>query len=366
MYTTYYSIKGEPFLNKPTPSLFFYSEAHTKAWDFLTGSIESQEPHLMVTGEYGAGKTLLCLKLVDYLRQNDRQPVAYISTPMQSYREVLRRIYTALNIGDIEENADEDALHFRIYRHFESQPNSNLIIILDDVQEYDARQLNQVRLLSTFSHDGFFPIRLFLFGNTAFIQRLNSQDLKPLDQRIKRRYHLTSLTFTEAKEYIFFQLIEAGAQGFPLFPDESIKRIVEFSQGTPRRINNICDMCLLVGSIQGTNTINLDVVQEAAVNLGWEPSPKSRQNSETTESEQPPGTGGDTPQPPQAEAGVPAANTVQAVEPEPPPPVPPPPQADPGLGEAPPERIEINYTVWVWRLAALVAIITLLSITIPM
>ncbi|MGI9273421.1 MAG: AAA family ATPase [Endozoicomonas sp.] len=365
MYTTYYSIKGEPFLNKPTPSLFFYSEAHTKAWDFLTGSIESQEPHLMVAGEYGAGKTLLCLKLADYLKQNDRQPVAYISTPMQSYLEVLRRIYTALDLGPIEEGADEEALHFKIYRHFESQPNNSLIIILDDVQEYDARQLNQIRLLSTFSHDGFFPIRLFLFGNTAFIQRLNSQDLKPLDQRIKRRYHLSNLTFNEAKEYIFFQLIEAGAQGFPLFPDESIERIVALSQGTPRRINNICDMCLLVGSTQGTNTINLDVVQEAAVNLGWEPSPQSIQSSETTESEQLPDAS-DSPPSSQVEAVVPAASSVQAVEPEPPAPVQPLPQEDPGLGEAQPERIQINYTVWGWRLAALLAIMTILTITIPM
>ena len=361
MYTTYYSIKGEPFLNKPTPSLFFYSEAHTKAWDFLTGSIESQEPHLLVTGEYGAGKTLLCLKLVDYLKQNDRQPVAYISTPMQSYREVLRRIYTALNLGAIEESADEESLHFKIYRHFESQPNSSLIIILDDVQEYDARQLNQIRLLSTFSHDGFFPIRLFLFGNTAFIQRLGSQDLKPLDQRIKRRYQLANLTFSEAKEYIFFQLIEAGAQGFPLFPDESIQRIVELSQGTPRRINNICDMCLLVGSSHGTKVINLEVVQEAAVNLAWVPSTKQ---SEPVESEQPPINSIGAAQPVETAATSPAAESVQNVAPEPVAP-PPPPQEDFGLGSPEPEHIQINYVAWGWRLGVLLAIIIILTITIP-
>jgi len=362
VYTTYYSIKGEPFLNKPSPSLFFDSTVHSRAWQFLEASLDSQEPHLMITGEYGAGKTLLSLKLASHLKQQENQPFAYISTPMQSYLEVLRRIYSALDLGEIDETSDEEALHYRIYRHFETHQHSHLIVILDDVQEYDARQLNQIRLLSTFSHDGFFPIRLFLFANTAFTQRLNSQDLRPLDQRIKRRYHLKNLVFSEAKEYIYFQLIKAGAKGSPVFLDESIEYIVNITEGTPRRINNICDMCLLTGSIQGTDIINLDIVREAAANLGWE----------TTTAEQPLH---DTPTntstqhgtkniPTQPDPTPKAPNAGQPIYPQPT--QAPPEPVDVGLGGGGIEVVDIDYKVWGFRLAMVAAITTILSITISM
>jgi len=310
----------------------------------------------MITGEYGAGKTLLSLKLVEHLRAIGDQPFAYISTPMQSYREVLRQICSALELGVVDEHSDEETLHHRIYRHFEGNQNSTLIVILDDTQEYDARQLNQIRLLSTFSHEGFFPIRLFLFANTAFIQRLHSSDLKPLDQRIKRRHRLKNFDFEETKEYIYFQLIEAGASGSPVFPDESIHRIVELTEGTPRRINNICDMCLLTGSILGADIIDLAIVEEAASDLGWAVSPKPEKNSDS------PMRAIVLPAPVNAHAPETAVITAPIAEA---------PettwaqQADLCLGGAE-TTADTDYYIWAWRLVVVLAITAILVVTIPM
>jgi len=389
VYTTYYAIKGEPFLNKPSPGLYYDSAIHHKAWDFLLAGLRSAEPHLMLAGEYGAGKTLLSLKLVEELKKQGHQAFVYISTPMQSYLDVLRRIYTALELGSIDETCDEETLHFRIYRHFETHQHSSLIVILDDVQEYDARQLNQIRLLANYNQEGFFPIRLFLFANTAFRERLKSPDLEPLNQRIKRRHHLSHLTFEEVKEYIYFHLIKAGAEGSPFFPDSSIHRIMELSEGFPRRINNICDMCLLIGGSRGLDIIEPPVVLEAAQNLGLhtepelaelsthsQPLPQTRLevNASSLHVQQQQGEYPFRREAPKSGTYLPTENaTSYTAEQEnltPAAPANPEPDyrrgQDHGLGEAPNSSTEMDYYTWAWRLGVIVLIIAILAVVIPL
>ncbi|MDI3325745.1 AAA family ATPase [Pontibacterium granulatum] len=258
----------EPFLNKTTPELFFESKIHKGAWSFLNASLKSEEPVVLLTGEYGTGKTLLCLKLVETLKQQE-QPYVYISTPMQSYKEALRGICKSLHIEATSEDS-EDSLHRLIYAFFERNPDHTLILLLDDAQEHNSKALNKVRMLVNYNVEGRNPIRLFLVGSPAFVKRLQAPDLEPLDQRIKRRYSMTGLNFIETKEYIYFRLLEAGATGSPFFPDDTIQSIVSITNGIPRRINNICDMCLQIATTGGIDTIKSHVVNEAVTYLGWQ------------------------------------------------------------------------------------------------
>jgi len=157
-----------------------------------------------------------------------------------------------------------------IYSFFEQHPDQTLLLLLDDAQEHNAKALNKVRMLVNYNVDGRNPIRLFLVGSPAFIKRLQAPDLEPLDQRIKRRYSMTGLNFIETKEYIYFRLLEAGATGSPFFPDDAIQSIVDITNGIPRRINNICDMCLQIATTSGIDTIKHHVVDEAVTYLGWQ------------------------------------------------------------------------------------------------
>src|SRR5262249_17289831 len=70
--------------------------------------------------------------------------------------------------------------------------------------------------------------------------------LKHLDQRISLRYHLNTLDYTHTASYIGHRLKMAG-QPNQLFTEEAVKLIFDFTRGTPREINNLCDVALLVG-----------------------------------------------------------------------------------------------------------------------
>jgi cell division septation protein DedD len=95
------------------------------------------------------------------------------------------------------------------------------------------------------------------------LKDLKIQALSSLNQRIKRRYHLTRFSFEDTKNYIFFRLLKSGATGIPAFPEETLQKIFDYSGGIPRLINNICDTCLLIGASKELSTIPPNVVDEA-------------------------------------------------------------------------------------------------------
>ncbi|WP_419811961.1 AAA family ATPase [Bacterioplanoides sp.] len=272
MFNTYHLINKEPFLNRPSAKVFFKSSNHASAWDFLLENIDSQEPAVMVSGNYGVGKTVLCLKLIEQLEQQ-QVPHVYVSTPMQSYREVLLGICGALKIKRIAASADEDDLHRAIYKYLDNNPEANVVIIVDDAQEHNSKNLNKIRLLANYTQGGHYFFRLFFFGSPAFQQRLRAVDMEPLDQRIKRRYELKGLDFEDAKEYIYFRLINAGAKGSPFFSDQAVEVIVDSTEGVLRKMNNLCDMCLQIGASKGLEDLDAELVREAITALGWEDAP---------------------------------------------------------------------------------------------
>ncbi|MGD9972542.1 MAG: SPOR domain-containing protein [Desulfatirhabdiaceae bacterium] len=262
MYKDFYHLKSEPFSTHPNPGMIFTSNTHKEAWYYLLFGIDTQEPFLVLTGEYGMGKTLLCLRLIQAIKKKGKFSVEYIPTPSEGYGGILRRIAASMGITAIPE--EEAILQDVIYDRFRSDSEKNrFYLIVDDAHELDTNTLTKLKHLSTFNHDGFFPIIMIFVAHPSFLQGLQTPALSSLSQRIKRRYHLARFTFEDTKNYIFFRLLKSGASGIPVLPDETLQKIFDYSGGIPRLINNICDTCLLIGASKGLVTIPPGVVDEA-------------------------------------------------------------------------------------------------------
>ena len=270
MYQEFFQMKAEAFSNQPLPGLFFTSKSHQSVWACLVSEINRSEPFLLVTGEYGMGKTTLCLKLVRALKKHGRLPFLHIATPNYDYTAILQRI--AGRLGLAVEGLGLAQLQDRIFQYFEQeQPPKGIILIFDDVQDMGMATLANLRLLVNFSHDGYFPFRLILFGHPSFIQRLHSQVLRALNQRIRRRLSLEPLSPPETREYVYFRLYRAGGTGSPIFTDEALRLLYDYSRGIPRLINNVCDICLFLAASEGVDRIDQDMVANAVRYLQAEP-----------------------------------------------------------------------------------------------
>lgn len=262
MYREYYHLHSEPFSSHPSTGVFFISHTHKEAWYYLLFGIETKEPFMVLTGEYGMGKTLLCLRLMKLLKDKGVPRVEYISTPNEGYGGILRRMASSLGITLIPE--EENVLQDMIYNRFRADvENSRFYLILDDAHELDTLTLTKLKHLSTFNHNEFFPIIMIFVGHPSFLQDLRTPALSSLNQRIKRRYHLARFNLDDTKNYIYYRLLNSGATGVPIFADDTIRKIYEYSGGVPRLINNICDTCMLIGASKKMISIAPYVVDEA-------------------------------------------------------------------------------------------------------
>jgi type II secretory pathway predicted ATPase ExeA len=267
MYKEFYMMQKEPFDSHPSPEVFYKSETHRNCWNYLMHGIKANEPILLVEGDYGAGKTLLFLKLVTLLKRHKKRPAVWIPTPTYNYSMMLEKIVEKLLGFPLENDAgyDEETLQKHIYEYFETESNEKkfVYIIIDDAQEFSVTFLNKLRLLASSNFNGQFPIRLIFFAHYSFSKLLDQKTLIALAQRIRRVYHLSGLNFEETREYIYFRLLYSGASGTPVFDDNAIHLIQQISKGRPRLINNLCDSCLIIASSEKKNLVDSEIVHKA-------------------------------------------------------------------------------------------------------
>ena len=74
-------------------------------------------------------------------------------------------------------------------------------------------------------------------------------------------FYLTPLQEIEIKTYIQHRVKVAG-RNEELFTDDAYKRIAELSDGTPRKINILCDLVLVYGYSSEEKIIDVDLVNE--------------------------------------------------------------------------------------------------------
>lgn len=90
--------------------------------------------------------------------------------------------------------------------------------------------------------------------------------LPQFKQRIALSYSLTHLTEAETKNYIEYRCGLAGRED-KLFSQEAYASIYQYSNGIPRMINNVCDVCFLKGMNKNALIIGDAIVKEAISQL---------------------------------------------------------------------------------------------------
>ena len=134
------------------------------------------------------------------------------------------------------------------------------VLIIDEAQLISNKLIiEEIRLLLNFQLDDRFLLTIILIGQPELKQTVRS--MPQLDQRIGIRYHIEHLSMEDTKQFIIHRLRVAGREQ-PIFTDDAVRHIYDYSKGIPRKINNICDLCLVMGVARNLRLINYDVVNE--------------------------------------------------------------------------------------------------------
>jgi general secretion pathway protein A len=259
MYEAYWELSEPPFDNSPNAKFFYLSPEHEEALVRLVYTVRHRKGCGMLTGEYGCGKTTLSRALIQRL-EAERYEIGLLTNPSWNAADFLREVLYQLGAETAEKNKPEllHLLHDAFYRNYQAGRDS--VVIVDEAQliEDDA-VFEELRLLLNFQTAERFLVTILLIGSPELAVKVRR--MKHLDQRITLRYHLNTLDYTHTANYIAHRLKMAGRRN-QLFTDEAIKLIFDFTRGTPREINNLCDVALLVGYSKRAKEIGEKIIAE--------------------------------------------------------------------------------------------------------
>lgn len=261
MYLSFFHLKEAPFNLTPDPRFLFMSQSHREAFDHLLFGIHQRRGFIEVVGGIGTGKTTLCRALLEELE--GKVSTALIFNTFLSEIELLKAINDEFGIDSSGGSRKELIDVLNRFLIDQLARGGNACLILDECQNLQVPVLEQIRVLSNLETENEKLLQIVMVGQPEFHDLLKTPPLKPLDERIHVRSFLDSLTEEDTRGYISHRLTVAGSRGDIVFTEGALRAIYEYSQGIPRRINTVCDRCLIIAYSQETLRITKDHAHRA-------------------------------------------------------------------------------------------------------
>ena len=269
MYENFYRLSASPFQLTPDARFFYESTVHRQAMAYLVYGLHHADGFVIITGEVGAGKTILVDNLLSTIDQSNFV-IAKIVTTQLAGDDLLHLV--AAGFGIAKEGLAKGALLQRITDFVLAQQRNGrrVLLIVDEAQNLSFEALEELRMLSNIVVGKNMALQSFLLGQPQFRAMLGSPLLEQLRQRVTAAYHLGPLSEGETRAYVEHRLRRADWSGDPQFAEDCFPMIYRHTGGVPRQINTLCSRLLLFGFLEELHTLQAAVVDKVANDLRQE------------------------------------------------------------------------------------------------
>jgi type II secretory pathway predicted ATPase ExeA len=266
MYAEHFGFSKLPFSLTPDPQVFFDNPLYREAFAKLQHGVLAKKGFVLITGEFGTGKTTLLQKLLHWLGPTVHcvlVPDAHVG-----FLELLRLILDDLNLL-AGENDNKPAMIETLNQYLieRSRQGHSVALVIDEAQNLSEEALEGLRLLAKLKTDSEKLLQIILIGQPELDVRLDHPKLRPVKQRITIQCRLAPLKKEEVAAYIEFRLNAAGFRGQNPFQRASLEAIAFYSKGIPRLVNSICDNALLAAYAASKAEVSAQMVEEVARDL---------------------------------------------------------------------------------------------------
>ena len=272
-YLEYYDLKEHPFSNVVDSRFYYSSRQQSDALVKLKYAVDTRKGLAVVIGGIGTGKTTLARRFLEELDENTYEAALLVVVHSTVSSEWLfKKFAIQLGVKDLKE--DKVELLTQIYKRLYeiNDEGKKAIVMIDEVQMLNSKEIMEEfrGLLNMEVSEG--KMLNFVFFGLPELEDVLSLD-EPLKQRVAIKIRLKAFSEEDAKDYINHRLKVAGCNK-EIFAEEAIRRIYQYTQGIPRRINTVCDNALLEGYLFKANLIDSETIKAVAVDLGLDTSLK--------------------------------------------------------------------------------------------
>jgi general secretion pathway protein A len=264
MYLDHYNLNLKPFEMSPDPRFLWLGEKHKEALAALEYGILENKGFLVLTGEAGAGKTVLINGLLKSTRA--KAIIAYIPDPDLEILDFFNVLAEEFQMNRTFESKGSFLIVFKHFLHEVYESEGKVLLIIDESQRLNHQLLEQIRILSNIELNDRKLINIFFVGQSEFNEILREERNVAVRKRLAVSYNLETLDLKETETYIDHRLKVAGAAE-NLFTPDAMRDIFYFTGGLPRLINITCDHALLIGYSKELKQIDDSAIAECREDL---------------------------------------------------------------------------------------------------
>jgi general secretion pathway protein A len=247
MYLDYWQLATRPFEAAADRAAFYPCEAQEAALLKLRYAVENRRGAALLAGSAGVGKTML-MHLLDGELADTFRPRVQVVFPQMSSRDLL--VYLAEQVGappadPPRHTIEESVRRLAFLLGQNAKQGRHAVVVVDEAHLLeDCGALETLRLLLNFEEAGRPTLTLLLVGQMGLVSAVGR--LPSLEERIAVKTLLRTFTVEETAGYVRHRMTAAGANR-EIFTADAIEALHYLGHGTPRQINRLGDLALLVG-----------------------------------------------------------------------------------------------------------------------
>lgn len=267
MYERFWQLDRPAFESDFDAEFYYPARSHQGALLKLRFCLEHRKGIALLVGEHGVGKTYLTQVLEQEL-EGSRRSFLRLVFPQLSPADMLS--YLTMRLGaspgpGVNRGSQDQTLRSLECRlEAMAADGQRQVIVLDDAHLLQPQHFETLQLIISVQQHIGNVLSFVLVGRPELLSRV--ERVPGLDQRVAVRMAVDPLSVEETGAYIEHRLQIAGRPE-TMFRDDAYQAFWEITQGVPRRVNQICDLSLLVGYADGMRELTSVEVEAAADEL---------------------------------------------------------------------------------------------------
>ncbi len=252
------------------PRFLFQSAAHAAAAEQVLAAIRRRDGLVLLTGEFGAGKTLLCRTIAE---QSDRRMlVATVLDGVPSIDRLLQTVLVEFGAASLTDfvrvpTATRQSLTATLSAFLISIDSleATAVVVIDEAHHLPIEVLEGLPALSHAAGESARPLQIVLVGQPELAEILGRSELRLVSEEVGNRTHLGLLRADEIGGYVAHR-VEMARGVSNAIGDAALTRIHEISGGLPRTVNLLCARALTRDGASGA-AIDAATIDSVAAEL---------------------------------------------------------------------------------------------------